>query len=60
MMVRKLDLPDITWSPQEEATATGLVMETLRLARTRTIQEALTFSAAGLKAVGEILLFTNP
>ena len=48
MMVRKLNLPEITWSPQEEATATGLVMETLRLARARTIQEALTFSAAGL------------
>lgn len=48
MMVRTLKLPEITWSPQEEATATGLVMETLRLARARTIQEALTFSAAGL------------
>src|SRR5258705_6209469 len=48
MRVRKLDLPKITWSPQEEATATGLVMETLRIARAKTIQEALTFSAAGL------------
>ena len=48
MMVRTPNLPEITWSPQEEATATGLVMETLRLARARTIQEALTFSAAGL------------
>jgi len=48
MMVRNPNLPEITWSPQEEATATGLVMETLRLARARTIQEALTFSAAGL------------
>ena len=48
MMVRNLDLPEITWSPQEEATATGLVMETLRLARARTIREALTFAAAGL------------
>ena len=47
MMVRKLDLPEITWSPQEEATATGLVMETLRIARAKTIQEALTYSAAG-------------
>src|ERR1700674_2878502 len=47
MMVRKLDLPEITWSPQEEATATGLVMETLRVARTRTIKEALTYSTAG-------------
>ena len=46
MMVRKLNLPEITWSPQEEASA--LVMETLRLARARTMQEALTFSAAGL------------
>ena len=48
MMVRNLNLPEITWSPQEEATATGLVMETLHLARARTIQEALTFGAAGL------------
>ena len=47
MMIRKLDLPEITWSPQEEATATGLVMETLRIARARTIQEALTYSTAG-------------
>ena len=48
MMVRNPNLPEITWSPQEEATATGLVMETLRIARARTIQEALTFSAAEL------------
>ena len=48
MMLRKLDLREVTWSPQEEATATGLVMETLLLARSRTVQEALTFSAAGL------------
>lgn len=47
MMIRKLDLPEITWSPQEEASATGLVMETLRIARARTIQEALTYSTAG-------------
>jgi hypothetical protein len=47
MMIRKLDLPEIAWSPQEEATATVLVMETLRLARARTIQEALTFCTAG-------------
>ena len=33
MMVRKLSLPEINWSPQEEASATGLVKETLRLAR---------------------------
>ena len=48
MMLRKFDLPEIVWTPQEEATATGLVMETLRLARARTIHEALTFGTAGL------------
>ena len=48
MMVRKLSLPEISWSPQEEACATGLVKETLRLARAGTVQEALSFSAAAL------------
>ena len=48
MMVRKLCLPEINWSRQEEACATGLVTETLRQARAGTVQEALAFATAEL------------
>ncbi|HEV3239743.1 MAG TPA: autoinducer binding domain-containing protein [Casimicrobiaceae bacterium] len=48
MMMRKLCLPEINWSPQEEACATGLVNETLRQARAGTVQEALAFATAEL------------
>lgn len=48
MMVRKLSLPEINWSRQEEACATGLVKEALRLARAGTVQEALSFGADAL------------
>jgi DNA-binding CsgD family transcriptional regulator len=48
MMVRKLSLPDVSWSPQEEACATGLVKETLRLARAWSVQEALSFGTEAL------------
>jgi DNA-binding CsgD family transcriptional regulator len=48
MMVRKLCLPEINWSAQEEACATGLVNESLRQARAGTVQEALAFACAEL------------
>ena len=43
MMVRKLCLPVINWSVQEEACATDLVKETLCRARAGSVQEALGF-----------------
>ena len=48
MMVRKLCLPEINWSVQEEACATDLVKETLHRARTGTVQEALSFVTTAL------------
>src|ERR1700682_5863265 len=48
MMVRKLCLPEISWSPQEEACATVLVNESLSRARAGTVQEALAFATAEL------------
>jgi DNA-binding CsgD family transcriptional regulator len=48
MIVRKLCLPEINWSAQEEACATGLVTESLRQARAGTVQEALAFASAEL------------
>lgn len=48
MMVRKLCLPEINWSLQEEACATGLVRETLRRARAGTVRDALVFATAAL------------
>ena len=48
MMVRKLCLPEINWSPQEEACATKLVKETLRRARTGTVLDALVYGTAAL------------
>lgn len=48
MIVRKLCLPEINWSHQEEACATGLVSESLRHARAGTVQEALAFATAEL------------
>ena len=47
-MVRKLCLPEINWSVQEEACATELVKETLHRARSGTVQEALDFVTAAL------------
>ncbi len=46
MILRKLCLPEINWSAQEEACATGLVKETLRQARSGSVQEALVFATA--------------
>src|ERR1700694_3084539 len=46
MMVRKLCLPEINWSAQEEASATTLVKETLRRARTGTALGALDYGTA--------------
>ena len=43
MMVRKLCLPEINWSVQEEACATDLVKEALHRARIATVQDALGF-----------------
>jgi DNA-binding CsgD family transcriptional regulator len=48
MMVRKLCLPEISWTSQEEACATGLVRETLRQARSGSVQEALQFATTAL------------
>src|SRR5271165_5306142 len=48
MMLRKLSLPEISWSAQEEACATGIVKETLRQARAGSMQEALAFATAAL------------
>jgi DNA-binding CsgD family transcriptional regulator len=48
MMVRKLALPEIDWSAQEEACATGLVKEALRQARAGSVQDALVFATAAL------------
>jgi DNA-binding CsgD family transcriptional regulator len=48
MMVRKLCLPEINWSPQEEACATKLVKETLRRARAGTMLDALKYGTAAL------------
>lgn len=48
MMVRKLCLPEITWSPQEEACATGLIAESLRQARAGSVQEGLAFASSEL------------
>jgi LuxR family quorum sensing-dependent transcriptional regulator len=48
MMVRKLSLPEINWSAQEEGCATTLVKEALRQARAGSIQEALGFATAAL------------
>jgi DNA-binding CsgD family transcriptional regulator len=48
MMVRKLCLPEINWSPQEEACATKLVKETLRRARAGTVLDALVYGTAAL------------
>ena len=48
MMVRKLSLPEINWSAQEEGCATTLVKETLRQARAGSMPEALGFAAAAL------------
>src|SRR5208283_1715858 len=48
MMVRKLSLPEINWSAQEEGCATALVKEALRLARAGSMQEALKFATAAL------------
>jgi LuxR family transcriptional regulator, quorum-sensing system regulator SolR len=48
MMVRKLCLPEINWSFQEEACATDLVKETLQRARAGSVQEALGFATAAL------------
>jgi DNA-binding CsgD family transcriptional regulator len=48
MMVRKLCLPEVSWTSQEEACATGLVKETLRQARSGSVQEALAFATTGL------------
>jgi DNA-binding CsgD family transcriptional regulator len=48
MMVRKHCLPEINWSPQEEASATKLVKETLRRARAGTVLEALGYGTAAL------------
>ena len=48
MMVRKLFLPEIHWSPQEAACATGLVVESLRQARAGSVQEGLAFATAEL------------
>ena len=46
MMVRKLCLPEINWSAQEEASARTLVKETLRRARTGTVLGALEYGTA--------------
>jgi DNA-binding CsgD family transcriptional regulator len=48
MRVRKLSLPEINWSAQEEGCATALVKETLRQARAGSMPEALGFAAAAL------------
>jgi DNA-binding CsgD family transcriptional regulator len=48
MMVRKLCLPEINWSVQEEACATDLVKETLQRARAGSVQEALGFVTSAL------------
>ncbi len=48
MLVRKLCLPEINWSAQEEVCATGLVKEALRQARSGSVQEALVFATAAL------------
>lgn len=48
MMVRKLCLPEINWSVQEEACATDLIKESLHRARAATVQEALEFATVGL------------
>jgi DNA-binding CsgD family transcriptional regulator len=48
MMVRKLCLPEVNWSVQEEACATDLVKETLHRARAGTVQEALDFATVAL------------
>lgn len=48
MLVRKLCLPEINWSAQEETCATGLVKEALRQARSGSVQEALVFATAAL------------
>ena len=48
MMVRKLSLPEISWSFQEESCATDLVRETLYRARAGSVHEALSFAATAL------------
>lgn len=48
MMVRKLCLPEINWSPQEAACATKLVKETLRRACTGTVLDALAYGTTAL------------
>lgn len=48
MMVRKLCLPEISWSFQEEACATALVKETLSQARCGSVQQALVYATAAL------------
>lgn len=48
MLVRKLHLPEIKWTVQEEACATPLVRETLQLAGAATMQQALEFACEGL------------
>ena len=48
MLIRKFNLPEINWSPQEEACATELVKETLHRARTGTVLDALTYGTAAL------------
>jgi LuxR family quorum sensing-dependent transcriptional regulator len=48
MMVRKLCLPQMNWSVQEEACATDLVMETVHRARAETVQKAFDFATVAL------------
>jgi len=48
MMVRKVALPTVTWSVQEEACATDLVKEALQRARATNVQEALRFATEAL------------
>jgi DNA-binding CsgD family transcriptional regulator len=48
MLVRKLCLPEVSWTSQEEACATGLVKDTLRQARSGSVQEALAFATTAL------------
>ena len=48
MMVRKLCLPEINWSVQEEACATDLVKETVHRAHAGTVQKAFDFATVAL------------
>lgn len=48
MLIRNFNLPEINWSPQEEASATDLVKETLHRARAGTVLDALIYGTTAL------------